>query len=277
MTFEELVQRKEEAAGRSLLPPYTTDIERRTSNLEVIGNDWSRSIFDGDFLQSERREPSRPACNLVFVQSKDGNTGASDPSTLGGGATDLHLIYEGLSRVSADGVLAGAETLRGGEIALSVWHPQLVALRARLKKPRHPVQIVATLRGVDLTRGLLFNTPALPVVILTIGQTVILMQAALADRPWIKTVVMPRPSDLAQAFEQLRALGLERISCIGGRQLATQLIDAGLVQDVYLTTAPQAGGQPNTPFYPGQLNNTLVLRKHGTGPETGVTFEHLVI
>src|ERR1044071_3799392 len=97
MTFEEFVERKETAAVRSSLPPYETEFERRTPNLEVVGNDWSRSIFDGDFLQSEPREPSRPACNLVFVQSKDGNTGARDPSTLGGGATDLHLISGGRS------------------------------------------------------------------------------------------------------------------------------------------------------------------------------------
>ena len=51
---------------------------------------------------------------------------------LGGGETDKHLIYEGLSRVAADAVLAGAETIRGGDIVLSVWHPELVRLRASL-------------------------------------------------------------------------------------------------------------------------------------------------
>ena len=30
--------------------------------------------------------------NLVFVESREGNTGADDPSTLGGGETDQHLI-----------------------------------------------------------------------------------------------------------------------------------------------------------------------------------------
>ena len=46
----------------------------------------------------------------VFVQSADGNTGARNPADLGGGETDKHLIYEGLSRVDVDGVLAGAAT-----------------------------------------------------------------------------------------------------------------------------------------------------------------------
>ena len=39
---------------------------------------------------------------------------ARNPQTLGGGETDKHLIYEGLARVSADAVLAGSSTVRGG-------------------------------------------------------------------------------------------------------------------------------------------------------------------
>ena len=84
--------------------------------------------------------------------------------SLGGGETDKHLIYEGLSRVAADAVLAGAETIRGGDIVLSVWHPELVALRASLGLPRHPIQIVATLRGLELDAACMFNVPELPVV-----------------------------------------------------------------------------------------------------------------
>jgi riboflavin biosynthesis pyrimidine reductase len=69
-------------------------------------------------------------------------------------------------------------------------------------------------------------------------------------------------------------MGIDRISCVGGRTLATQLIDAGLVQDVYLTTAPGAGGELETPMYPRPLNAELVARKLGTGVEAGVVFEH---
>jgi hypothetical protein len=39
-------------------------------------------------------------------------------------ATDKHLIYEGLSRAAADAVLAGAATVRAGDIVFSVWHPE---------------------------------------------------------------------------------------------------------------------------------------------------------
>jgi len=55
------------------------------------------------------------------------------------------------------------------------------------------------------------------------------------------------------------------------------VIDAGLVRDGYLTTSPREGGQPNTAMYPKPLRADLVVRKQGTGPETGVVFEHRVI
>lgn len=273
--FEQFARRKEQAALTASLPPYVTATDSHDPAAMVIGSAWTQSLFDGNFYVSPPPDQSRPACSLVFVQSKDGNTGSRNPAALGGGATDTHLIYEGLSRVAADGVMSGAETIRGGDIMFSVWHPELVRLRASLGKPRHPTQIVATLKGVDLDRGILFNVPEIPVVVITVGPVAALLQNALAARPWITPVVMERASDLRLAFEQLRSLGIERLSCVGGRQVATQLIDAGLVQDLYLTTSPRAGGEPDTPLYPTPLDGRVLLRKRGTGAEDGVIFEHM--
>ena len=51
--------------------------------------------------------------------------------------------------------------------------------------------------------------------------------------------------DLGLAFERLRLEeGIRRISAIGGRFTATQLVDAGLIQDIYLTTTSLEGGEP---------------------------------
>ena len=88
-------------------------------------------------------------------------------STLGGGEADKHLVYEGLSRAAADGVLSGAATVRGTDLVFSVWHPEMAALRASLGLPRHPMQIVATLHGMDLEHDLMFNAPELGVTVIT--------------------------------------------------------------------------------------------------------------
>jgi len=271
--FDIFAAKKTAQARAAELPAYLTEFDRAGDELERIGNDWSRRVFDGDFYASHAPDPSRPACSLVFVQSHDGNTVTNDPSTLGGGKTDKHLIYEGLSQVAADAVLSGANTL-GGDIVFAVWHPELVRLRASLGKPRYPTQIVATIRGLDLDKHLLFNLPDIPVLILTIGSGAALMQRALALRPWVTPIVMDRADDLPLAFREFRSRGLARISAVGGRTLATELLDANLVQDLYLTTAPMPGGEPGTPVYPRPLTTHTLVRKHGTGPETGVIFEH---
>ena len=274
--FREFGAGKVRDAMAAVLPPYVTDVVRPVQGLVEIGNRWTSQLFDGAFYLTPP-PPRMPACSLVFVQSLDGNTGARNPQSLGGGETDKHLIYEGLSRVAADGILAGGATIRGGRIAFSVWRPELVRLREALGKPRHPVQIVATLGGVGVEREMLYNVPELRVVLLTVESCHDRMRRAIADRPWITPIVMNDAEGLPAAFEALRSMGIERISAVGGRKLATQLIDLGLVQDVYLTTSPRPGGEPGTPMYPRPLDAEVVVRKRGTGPEAGVVFEHLLL
>ena len=273
--FEQFAARKTAEASGACLQPFVTDLDCAAGTLEVIGNDWSRRYFGGAFYITPSPDSRRPACSLVFVQSLDGNTGADNPFTLGGGEIDKHVVYEGLSQVSADAVLAGADTVRGGDVVFAVWHPELVRLRAALGKPRYPIQIVATIRGVDLDRALLFNVPDIQVLVLTVAAGASRMREGLASRPWVRPLVMGRREDLPAAFETLRTFGIERISAVGGRHLATQLIDAGLIQDVYLTTSARTGGEPGTPLYPRPLTGCTLVQAHGTGADAGVIFQHL--
>jgi riboflavin biosynthesis pyrimidine reductase len=273
-TLDAFAARKTAEAQRAPIERFETEVDRGEP-LIAIGNGWSRRMFDGAFYLSPLPGADLPATNLVFVQSREGNTVAKNPSLLGGGEADKHLVYEGLSRVAADAVLAGAGTVRGGDVVLSTWRAELVALRTDLGLPRHPVQIVATIRGVDLTRGLMFNSPALNVIILTVAHGADAMRRDLAARPWISLVTMARAGDLAWAFREFRARGVKRLSCIGGRTLAEELIDARLVQDLYLTTSPISAGEPETPFYSKPLATEVVVRKRGSGADAGVVFEHL--
>ena len=150
-----------------------------------------------------------------------------------------------------------------------------MALRQQLGRPRHPVQIVATLRGLELDRGFFFNVPNVPVILLTTSSCAAQMRAPLARRPWVTVLRANRAEDLPDAFDELRQRGIDRVSCIGGRTLATQLLDMKLADDVYLTTSPQPGGKPDTPMYPRPLKGVCFVKKHGTGMESGVVFEHI--
>jgi riboflavin biosynthesis pyrimidine reductase len=274
--FEDFVREKTRAADEARLAPYVSETDTPPETARRVGNAWSERLFDGPFYVSPARSPRRPSCSLVFVQSADGNTGAADPATLGGGETDKHLIYEGLSRVSADAVLAGAGTVRGTSLIFSVWHPELVRLRASLGLPRHPVQIVTTLRGLDLDGLLLFNVPEIPVVLVTAPAAASTIARSVEARPWVTVLPIAGPGELPRAFEQLRSMGHARISCIGGRTLARTLLDTRLVDEVYLTTAARPGGEPATPLHVKPWRGVAIARKHGTGPDAGVVFEHFL-
>jgi len=215
--FSSFVERKTRDAIAAATPPYVTEIAAPVEELVAVGNSWSASRFDGPFYVTAPAPLLGPSCSLVFVQSADGNTVTSNPTSLGGGQTDLHVIYEGLSRVAADAVLAGAGTVQGGRTIFSVWHPELVDLRQSLQLPRHPVQIVATLRGMDLDRGLLFNVPEVPVVVLTVSGGAAAMAKSVAERPWIRMVTMQRPGDLAEAVRAWRELATLRDRSGGDR------------------------------------------------------------
>jgi riboflavin biosynthesis pyrimidine reductase len=274
--FEQFIARKTRLATTALLPPYRTELDDPDANALALENPWTNRLFDGPFYLSPAATPLRPACSLVFVQSSDGNTSADDPRVLGGGNTDTHLIYEGLSRVAADAVLAGAQTVRGSDVMFSVWHPELVDLRMSLELPRHPAQIVATLRGLELADTMLFNLPAVRVLLLTVPSAAEQMSQAIKVRPWITLLLMEGPGGLRRAFGQLRSIGVARISCVGGRTLAGHLLDAGLIDDVYLTTGRNTGGEPGTPLSSARWRGRTVVRKRGTGVEQGVIFEHLL-
>jgi riboflavin biosynthesis pyrimidine reductase len=277
--FDAYCRRKEQAALAAAIPGYTT-IEEAAAGLVPIGSAWTRPRFDGEFYRSAGPAVDGvPIISLVFVQSRDGNTVAPDPSVLGGGETDLHLVYEGLSRVDADAVLAGSATARSRELVFSTWHPELVALRLARGRARHPAQVVLTERGdLRFDEALMFQEPELRVFILTRSSSVPAIRARVAGRPWIDVVDAGEPLSLLTGMRELRARDLNVVSCVGGARTATAFLRAGLITDVYLTTSAIEGGVPGTPYYEGPpMPLTRVLLKHGRGVETGVRFEHLLV
>jgi riboflavin biosynthesis pyrimidine reductase len=217
---------------------------------------------------------------LCFVQSRDGNTDAPNPEVLGGGPTDQHVIYEGLSRVAADGVMAGAATAEGAATFFSVWHPQLVALRIALGLPRHPAQIVITARGsLDLERTLLFNVPDVPAYIIAAPRAFDDLATRVTRHPSVE-LIRTIDGDLAGPLAYLlKKRGITRISCIGGRRAATALLDGGFVQDLCLTTTARAAGEPGTPYYVGTAKPVLhlMVRKTADDPEYPITFEQFAV
>ena len=276
--FERFVERKTHEAAAARIEPLATIFDLHDDRrLLAVGNAWTRSHYGGDFGLAVAHQ-DETAMSLVFVQSNEGNTGASDPDALGGGATDKHLIYEGLSRVAADAVLAGGRTLHAGAF-FSVWHPEVIALRRTLGLARHPAQIVVSREGRVDVDALLFDVPEVPAYLIVGDDGALRLRTWLRERPWIRHIPLDA-HDLRPAIDRLRVEeGIRRISAIGGRSTATRLVDAGLVQDLYLTTTSRGGGEPGTPWYTGAIAPTLdvVTKKAWSDGRGDIVFEHAII
>jgi riboflavin biosynthesis pyrimidine reductase len=278
VAFQRFVAAKtQEAANADIERLSTTFDGREDAGLQGIGNAWSRLHYGSEFgLVNASR--SQSVMSLVFIQTKDGNTGGPNPSAFGGGATDQHLIYEGLSRVAADAVLAGAGSVHRNAF-FSVWHPELIALRVALGLRRHPAQIVISRRGSVDVDALLFNVPDVPVFLIAGEECIARHEPSLRARPWIRLIPV-NGGCLRSAVERLRdEEGIRRVSAIGGRYTATQLVDSGLIQDIYLTTTSLEGGEPGTPWYGGTTRPQLMVitSKQWDGNGSRVLFEHCLI
>jgi riboflavin biosynthesis pyrimidine reductase len=250
-------------------------IEDRTAGiaLRAVGSAWTRAAFDGPFFETPAAAFSM---GVVFVQSREGDTATRNPASFGGGSVDEHLVYEGLSRVGADAVVAGAATLHA-DAFFTVWRPELVELRLALKLPRHPAQVVMSADGsVRPEELLLFNVPHVPVYVLTSSAGRERLAGALEPRPWVEAVA---GRSLPEQFARLRDAGVRRACSVGGRRSATALVDARLVNDVYLTKTQAAGGEPGTPWYIGtrRMEMETVLVKEWEGEHGVVRFEHGVL
>jgi riboflavin biosynthesis pyrimidine reductase len=277
--FNQYCRSKEREARDAVLPPFRTVALHLPfrGDFRAIGNDWSRGLFDGDFYRTACNEDI-PVTNLVFVQSHDGNTGADDPGTLGAGNTDKHLIYEGLSRVDADAVLAGATTARSEELVFSVWHPELVELRRERGRARHPAQVIVSSRSsLHIDTALMFQEPEVPVFLVTTSDAAPSLRLQVATRAWIQVIDGGQPLSMRVALRELKTRGIATVSAIGGRTTARALLRERVVQDLYLTTSAIDAGAPNTPLLEGPLDAATVLVKEATGPEEGVRFAHYVL
>lgn len=272
--FDDLAARRIRDAGVPL-PSVRTTVDRGAAlGLDALDDEWTRSSFDGPFYQSPVEDGL--SGGVVFVRSRVGNTGAKNPAALGGGPIDEHLIYEGLTRVTADAIAVGAGTLFRDSF-FTLWRAELVDLRMRLGRPRHPAQVVLSADGsVKVDDVLLFNVPDVPVFIVTSDAGRERLARVVAERPWVSTVT---GRSLQEQFDRLRAAGLHRVVSVGGRRSATELVDAGLIRDVYLTTTPSSAADPDTPWYTGKRKLTMetVVMKEWDGPDGVVQFQHSIL
>jgi riboflavin-specific deaminase-like protein len=180
----------------------------------------------------------RPYVITNFAITLDGRATIQGRSGAIGSDADTEMLV-GL-RTKVDAVMIGAGTLRTERYGRIVPNPEQQARRERDGLPPDPLAVVVSGRLDIPWDAPLFTAGAGRVLIFTVSQT-----AAPDTRTPVDVVRHQGRVDLAAALTHLHSEhGVRALLCEGGPRLHGQLIEAGLVDELFVTHAPKlAGGE----------------------------------
>jgi riboflavin-specific deaminase-like protein len=178
----------------------------------------------------------RPYTVTNFALTVDGRATISGRSGPIGTATDTAMLV-GL-RTRVDAVMIGAGTMRAERYGRIVGDPQQRARRERLGLPHDPLMVIVSAR-LDLPWDAeLFTAGAGRVLIFTSAET----EPPETATP-VRVVHHDGAVNLTEAMRYLRVeRGIRGLLCEGGPHLHAQLLDAGLVDELFITVAPKLAG-----------------------------------
>ena len=190
-----------------------------------------------------------PRLYANFVTSVDGVAALPallESSHLIAAGSEHDRFVMGLLRACADAVLIGAGTFHGSpqtrwtaEHAYPPAAPLYAELRRQRGRPPQPTLAVLSGSGrIDPQHPGLGERS----LVLTSEQGAAELRRRLPDRAAVVPIGDHTPLDPALAVETLRAGGHELILCEGGPLLFGELVDAGLVDELFLTLSPVLAG-----------------------------------
>jgi riboflavin biosynthesis pyrimidine reductase len=204
-------------------------------NLERIWPD--RAPVTADDLVGEAAAPEgRPWVSGIMVSSLDGRATLEGTSRKLGGPQDLEMLRA--LRRRADALIVGP-----GTVAAEGYGPL-------------PCPAVLVSRSFELPWAAgLFAAP---------GQRVLLYTRAGGSVPDLPADVELVPEDdLRAVLADLRERGIERLLCEGGPTINRALLDAGLLDELFLTLSPVVSGE-GPPIVADGPSAPLTLRSVAT-------------
>jgi riboflavin biosynthesis pyrimidine reductase len=195
--------------------------------------------------------PDRPTVVANFVSSLDGVVSYGTPEAAGGG--EISGFFEpdrfvmGLLRALADVVLIGAGTLRAAPderwtpgAAHPASAPEHATLRRTLGLQPKPITAVVTASGaLDLAHPGLAD-PEVDVIVLTTDAGATRLAAAPGH---VRVLALGEAVNPADALDALASHGCRLVLSEGGPHLLGQLVEARLVDELFLTLSPQLVGR----------------------------------
>jgi len=259
MRITTLYEQKEEGQSRNL----PSDLE------DLYGGDLSFPAMD------------RPYVIGNFVQTIDGVVSFQIPLRSGGaeisGSNSEDRFVMGLLRSVADAVLVGSGTLHGdpGHVRTPEFiYPEAAHLyssfRKKIGKPSVPLNIILTASGrIDLKEPT-FHTDGLKSVIITTDEGAAKLSRdhgqALSDTTVRSTGEKKMTSPGAVLKILADEFGVRLLLCEGGPTIFGKFLSAGMIDELFLTCAPQIAGRQQNVSRPSLAGEELFL------PETAPWF-----
>jgi riboflavin biosynthesis pyrimidine reductase len=191
--------------------------------------------------QRSEQAPVRPRVLLNMISTVDGRASLGGRSGPLSGRAD-RALFHGL-RSAVDAVLVGAGTVRTERYGRIIPDASRRALRAERGLSEEPLACIVSGRLALEDSIPLLGEPAARVVILTASAASLPATAAEVD--YVRTA-RDGQLDLAAALRELGTrFGVRSVLCEGGPHLAMQLLDAGMLDELFLSVSPLlAGGEP---------------------------------
>ncbi len=160
-------------------------------------------------------------------------------------------------RAQADAVLVGAGTVAKDTMTMGMPAADLRAERVARGQAPEPLRVVLSNSGRIDPDLRLFSVKAGPIVIFTSDRMVRRTREALAGKAELRI----SGGDVVDLPEMMRALrrdfAVRQVDCEGGGQVCRSLLEADLVDELYLTFCPKIFGGAKAPTITGLLGEYL--------------------
>ena len=191
----------------------------------------------------------RPFVTLNVAESADGKLAPIDGGKINFGSIEDRAQMEAL-RALADGVLIGGGTLRAEDPPLIIRDPAVRDRRATTKGSPHPANItVCSILPENLAEMNFFRCPETEKLVFTTERTPPALREAASQYARIEVVAEDGSGrvDLVEVLRKLPALGVGHLLLEGGGELNFSMLEAGLIDEIYLTVCPFIFGGRTAP------------------------------
>ena len=215
----------------------------------------------------------RPFVSLNMASSLDGKITTFEKEKVRFGSDEDRESMENL-RSKVDAILIGKDTLLADDPPLILRIPKFIEQRRELKNNAQPFNIVvSSTLDIPIEDSDFFREKSTPKIVFT-------TEAADQDKidrlqPYTQVIIIPTNADgqvdLTSMVEKMADLGIDHLLLEGGGTLNFAMLNAGIIDEIYLTLCPFIIGGYSAPTtfdgkgFPKEFVRKLSLEEHRVG------------